>query len=56
MVMKKLIGEAQSTFIKGRYILDGVVVLNKVIEDAKKSKAKRLLFKVDFAKACHTIS
>lgn len=33
-----------------------MVVLNEAIEDAKKSKAKRLFFKVDFAKGLDSIS
>lgn len=55
-VIGKLIGENQSAFIKNRFILDGVVVLNEAIEDAKFSKAKRMFFKVDFAKAFDSIS
>lgn len=55
LVMSKLIGEAQSAFIKGRNILDGVVVLNETVEDAKKSKKELLVFKVDFAKAYDSV-
>lgn len=55
-VMGKLIGETQSAFLKDRFILDGVVILNEAIEDARKTKAKRLLFKVDFAKAFDSVS
>lgn len=55
-VVGKVIGEAKSAFIKGRFILDGVVTLNEAIEDAKKSKKKRLLFKFDFAKADDSVS
>lgn len=55
-VLGKVIGESQSAFLKGRFILDGVVALNEAIEDAKKSKKKRLLFKVDFAKAFDSVS
>lgn len=56
MVIGKLIGDTQSAFIKGRFILDGVVVLNEAVEDAKKIKAERLFFKVDFKKAFDSIS
>lgn len=55
MVMHKLIGEPQSAFISGRNILDGAVVLNEVVEEAKKSKKERLVFKVDFTKAFDTV-
>lgn len=36
VVLGKVIGETQSAFLKGRFILDGVVVVNEAIEDAKK--------------------
>lgn len=54
-VVGKVIGDAQSDFTKGLSILDGVVVLNEIVEDARKSKSKTLLFKVDFAKAYDSI-
>ncbi|PNX83328.1 ribonuclease H, partial [Trifolium pratense] len=40
----------------GRQILDGVVVLNEVIDLAKRRKDSCLLFKVDFERAYDTIS
>lgn len=54
-VLSKIISENQSAFLKGRYILDGVVALNEIIEDAKKSKRSLLIFKVDFAKAFDSV-
>lgn len=54
-VMEKIIGIEQSTFIKGRSIMDGVVILNEVINEAKKAKEGRWIFKVDFAKAYDTV-
>lgn len=53
--MSKIVGEAQSAFIKGRSILDGVVVMNEAIEDAKRSKDGRFFLKVDFAKAFDSV-
>lgn len=55
VVMGKVVGEAQTAFIKGRNIIDGVVILNELIEKAKKSKDCRLILKVDFAKAYDSI-
>lgn len=55
-VMGKLIGATQSDFIKDRYILDGVVVLNEAIEDVRKTIEKRLFCKVDFAKAFNSVN
>ncbi|MCH80366.1 LINE-1 reverse transcriptase like, partial [Trifolium medium] len=40
----------------GRQILDGVVVLNEVIDLAKRRKDNCLLFKVDFERAYDTVS
>ncbi|XP_057811260.1 uncharacterized protein LOC131025482 [Salvia miltiorrhiza] len=54
-VMSSIIADCQSAFIKGRYILDGVIVLNEILEDAKKRKKGVSLFKVDFAKAFDTV-
>lgn len=36
VVLGKLIGTAQSAFLKGRFILNGAVVVNEAIEDAKR--------------------
>ncbi|GAU47989.1 hypothetical protein TSUD_272340 [Trifolium subterraneum] len=41
----------QSAFIKGRQILDGVLIANEIVDDAKRSKKELLMFKVDFEKA-----
>lgn len=54
-VVRKVIGEVQSAFVKGRSILDGVVVLNEIVEETRKSKKSALLFKVDFVKAYDSI-
>lgn len=56
MGISKIIGSPQSAFIQGRSILDGVVVLNELVEDAKVSKSGRIFFKADFAKAYDTVS
>ncbi|GAU30676.1 hypothetical protein TSUD_39000 [Trifolium subterraneum] len=54
--MGKLISKSQSAFLPHRQILDGVVVLNEIIDLAKKRKDKCLLFKVDFERAYDTIN
>lgn len=38
-----------------RQILDGIVVLNELIDEVKKNKQKIILFKVDLAKAYDAI-
>lgn len=53
--VEKIIGESHTAFVKGRSIMEGVVILNEVVEDAIKSKASNLIFKIDFAKAYDSI-
>nr|GEV31370.1 putative ribonuclease H protein At1g65750 family [Tanacetum cinerariifolium] len=47
----KVVGDVQNAFIKGRYILDGVLIANETIDWIKRSKRKGIIFKVDFEKA-----
>ena len=55
VVMGNIIGETQSAFLQGRYILDGVLIANEVIEELRKTKRKGLVFKVDFEKAYDSV-
>jgi hypothetical protein len=48
---KEVIGDNQIGFIKGKNILEGVVVLHEVIHELKRSKSKGLILKIDFEKA-----
>ncbi|WJX66218.1 hypothetical protein P8452_50797 [Trifolium repens] len=56
VVMDSLISKNQSTFIKGRFLADGVVVLNEVVDYAKRSNKECLILKVDFEKAYDSVS
>jgi hypothetical protein len=49
-VAKKIIGKNQMGFIKGRNILEGVVVLHEVLHEFLRSKARSLVLKIDFKK------
>jgi hypothetical protein len=50
-VLGPLISKTQSAFLRGRQLVDGVVVVNEVIDFAKKSGKEFLVLKVDFEKA-----
>jgi hypothetical protein len=50
-VASSLINESQTTFVKGRNILEGVVILHELIHELKRSKKQGVLFKIDFEKA-----
>ncbi|GAU34179.1 hypothetical protein TSUD_162800 [Trifolium subterraneum] len=54
-VMNSLIAGNQSAFIKGRNLVDGVVVVNEVVDLAKRSGKECLIFKVDFEKAYDSV-
>jgi hypothetical protein len=46
-----IISESQTTFIKGRNILEGVLTLHEVLHELKRSKRQGMLFKIGFEKA-----
>lgn len=54
-VADKLEDKSQTAFIKGRYILDGVVVLHETLHELKRKKQKGMIFKIDFEKAYDSV-
>ena len=48
---QSVIGSNQIGFVKGRNILEGVVVLHEVVHELKTTKRKGLIIKIDFEKA-----
>jgi hypothetical protein len=54
-VMDPLVASTQSAFLKGRYLVDGVMVVNEVVDMAKKSGKECLILKVDFEKAYDSV-
>ncbi|XP_028116485.1 uncharacterized protein LOC114314229 [Camellia sinensis] len=51
----EIISEAQSAFLSGRTILDGVLIANEVVDGWKKAKRKSLILKLDFEKAYDSV-
>jgi len=54
-VIRSVILDSQSAFVQGRQILDGILVANEVVDEAKKLKKDLLLLKVDFEKAYDSV-
>lgn len=50
-VMHVIIDERHSTFLGGRNLLNGVLVANETVHDARYKKKKAFIFKADFEKA-----
>jgi hypothetical protein len=54
-VMDSVVATTQLAFIKGRQLVDGVMVVNEVIDLAKKTGRACLVLKVDFEKAYDSV-
>lgn len=55
-VIGQLILETYTSFIPRRHILDGVLVINELLDLANREKKECLLFKVDFTQAYDCVS
>ncbi|MCI14026.1 RNA-directed DNA polymerase (Reverse transcriptase) [Trifolium medium] len=53
--MNSIVASTQSAFLKGRLLVDGVLIVNEVVDLAKKSGKDCLIFKVDFEKAYDSV-
>jgi len=49
-IVGSVISETQTTFVKNRQILDGVLIANEVVDEARNLNKELMLFKVDFEK------
>jgi len=55
MVISSVVPETQSVSVKNRQILDGILIANEVVDEARKLKKELLMFKVDFEKAYDSV-
>ena len=55
VVIGSVVSDAQSAFVKGKQILDGILVANETVDEARRLKKEMLLFKVDFEKAYDSV-
>lgn len=51
LIASRLIDPCQTAFIKGRYILDGAVMLHEIVHELRVKKKKGIVLKIDFEKA-----
>jgi hypothetical protein len=54
--MSRIINPWQTTFIKGRNIMDGVMSLHEILHDTKRRGKNSLVLKIDFEKAYDKIN
>ena len=54
-VIGLVISDSQLAFVKGRQILDGILVANEIVDEARKLHKDLILFKVDFEKMYDTV-
>lgn len=55
-IAHRTIHKGQSTFIKGRNILEGPVVLQEIVHELKRTHKQAILLKLDFEKAYDRVS
>jgi hypothetical protein len=51
MICNRLLAHNQTAFVKGRFILESVVLAHEIIHRAAKRKEKGLILKLDYEKA-----
>jgi len=54
-VMNSVNSVSQSAFLKGRHLVDGVLIVNEVVDLTKRAKRECLILKVDFEKAYDSV-
>jgi hypothetical protein len=55
-VAAETISKTQTAFIKGRNILEAVVILHELIHELKTKHQEGIILKLDFEKACDKVN
>jgi hypothetical protein len=55
LVIGSVVSDSQSSFVKGKQILDGILIANEVVDEARRSGKELMLFNVDFEKAYDSV-
>ncbi|GAU49906.1 hypothetical protein TSUD_139620 [Trifolium subterraneum] len=55
LVMGSVISESQTAFVCDRQLLDGILIANEVVDEARRAKKELMLFKIDFEKAYDSV-
>lgn len=55
-IADEIIDRTQRTFMKNRFIMEGILVMHEVLHEVNKKKMSGVLFKVDFEKAYDNIN
>ena len=54
-VIRSVVFDSQSAFSKGKQILDGILIANEVVDEARRLDRELMMFKVDFEKAYDSV-
>lgn len=50
-----MVSDAQSAFVRCKQILDGILIANEAVDEARRLNKELLLFKVNFEKTCDSV-
>jgi len=54
-VIGSVVSDSQFAFVKGKQILDGVIIANEVVDEARRLNKEMIFFKVAFEKAYDSV-